>query len=78
MDWQYLRHGKGQNVQSFTEEFRKQALNLGISLDAPETVTKYIGALHSYIRHSLLLFEPTSIDTTNVKAIHLESLGKND
>lgn len=54
------------------EEFQKQALNLGISLDAPETVTKYIGALHSYIKHSLLLFKPTSIDMASVKAIHLE------
>lgn len=78
MDWKYPGQGKGQNVQSFTEEFRKQALNLGISLDAPKTVSKYIGALHSYTRHSLLLFEPTTIDATNVKAIHLESRGKND
>lgn len=65
-------------MQSFTEEFWKQALNLGISLDTPETVTKYIGALHSYIRHSLLLFKPTTIDAANVRAIHLESRGKND
>jgi len=78
MDWQYLRQGKGQNVQSFTEEFWKQALNLGISLDVPKIVTKYIAALHSYIRHSLLLLEPTLIDTTNIKAIHLEIQGKND
>ena len=51
---------------------------MGISLDAPETITKYISALHSYIRDLLLLFKPTSIDTTNVKAIHLESQGKSD
>ena len=61
-----------------SEEFRKKALNLGIALDTPEVVTKYIGSLHSYIRHSLLLFEPTTIDSANVKAIHIENRGKNE
>ena len=78
MEWKYLRQDKGQNVQSFTKEFHKQALNLGISLYSPQTVTKYIGALHSYIRNSLLLFEPTNIDAASVKAIHLQIRGKND
>ena len=78
MDQQYLRQGRGQDVQSFIEEFRKQALNLGIELDSPEVVTKYIGSLHSYLRYSLLLFEPTTIDSTSVKAIHLENKGKNE
>jgi len=73
MDWQYLRQGRGQDVQSFTKEFRKQALNLGIALDLPEVITKYIGSLRRYIRHSLLLFEPTTIDSASVKAIHLEN-----
>lgn len=78
MNWQYLRQGKGHDVHSFTEGFRKQALNLGIALDAPEVVTKYISSLHSYIRHSLLLFEPTTLDSASVKAIHIESRGKNE
>lgn len=65
-------------MQSFIEEFHKQAFKLGISLDSPETVIKHVGALHSYIKHSLLLFGPTTIDAANVKAIHLESRGKND
>ena len=60
-------------MQSFTKEFWKQALNLGISLDSPKIITKYVGALHSYIKHSLLLFEPNMIDAAGVKAIHLES-----
>ena len=51
---------------------------MGISLDSPETLTKYIGALHSYVRHSLLLFEPTTIDMASVKAIHLESKRNNE
>ena len=57
---------------------RKQALNLGITLDTPKVVTKYIGSLHSYIRHSLLLFEPTTIDSASMKAIHIENWGKNE
>lgn len=78
MEWKYLRQGKGQNVQSFTKEFRKQYLNFGVLLDSPENVTKYIGSLHSYIRHCLLLFELTTIDAVSVKDIHLESIGKDD
>jgi hypothetical protein len=37
---------------------------------------KYIGALHSYIHHTLLLFNPTSLDKVCVQATHLENRGK--
>jgi hypothetical protein len=49
MKWKNLRQGKGQSVQSFTKEFRKEALALNIRLDSHETLMKYIGALHNYI-----------------------------
>ena len=62
MEWKTLRKTKGQTVQSFTEEFRKKSLALNIPLDSYETLMKYIGALHNYIRHTFLLFNPTSID----------------
>jgi hypothetical protein len=77
MEWKNLRQGKGQSVQSFTEEFRKQALALNIPLDSHETLMKYIGALHSYIRHTLLLFNPTNLDEVCVQETHLENRGKN-
>jgi hypothetical protein len=76
MEWKTLRQSKGQTVQSFTEEFRKKALALNIPLDSYETLMKYIGALHSYIRHTLLLFNPTSLDEVCVQATHLENRGK--
>jgi hypothetical protein len=38
---------------------------------------KYICALQNYIRHTLLLFNPTSLDEVCVQATHLESRGKN-
>jgi hypothetical protein len=62
IEWKTLRKSKGQNVQSFTEEFRNKDLALNIPLDYYETLMKYIGALHSYIRHTFLLFNPTSLD----------------
>jgi hypothetical protein len=37
---------------------------------------KYIGTLHSYIRHTLLLFNPTSVDEVCVQSTHLENRGK--
>eukprot|EP00253_Pinus_taeda_P014293 PITA_14293 len=67
---------KGQSVQGYTQEFRKRALILGISLDSPETLLKYIGGLHSYMRHTILMFNPTSIDEVFVQATHLEARGK--
>jgi hypothetical protein len=38
---------------------------------------KYIGALHSYIRHTLFLFNPTNLDEMFVQETHLENMGKN-
>jgi hypothetical protein len=76
MEWKTLRQSKGQTVQSFMEEFRKKALALNIPLDSYETLMKYIGALHSYIHHTLLLFNPTSLDEVCVQATHLENRGK--
>eukprot|EP00253_Pinus_taeda_P034949 PITA_34949 len=77
MSWQTLRKLKGQSVQGYTKKLRKRALILGISLDSPETLLKYIGGLHSYMRHTILMFNPTSIDEVFVQATHLEGRGKN-
>ena len=77
MSWQTLRQLKGQSVQSYTQEFRKIALTLGISLDSPETLLKYIGVLYSYLKHTILMFNPTSLDDVLVQATHLEARGKN-
>jgi hypothetical protein len=76
MEWKNLRKSKGQTVQSVTKEFRKKYLALNIPLDSYETLMKYIGALHSYILHTLLLFNPTSLDEVCVQATHLEKMGK--
>eukprot|EP00253_Pinus_taeda_P008200 PITA_08200 len=75
--WQTLQQLKGQSVQGYTQEFRKRALILGISLDLLETLLKYNGGLHSYMRHTILMFNPTSIDEVSVQATHLEARGKN-
>jgi hypothetical protein len=45
-------------------------------LDSYETLIKYIGALHSYIHHTLLLFNPTSLNEVCVQATHLENKRK--
>jgi hypothetical protein len=76
MEWKTLRQSKGQTIQSFTKESRKKTLALNIPLDSYETLMKYIGALHSYIHHTLLLFNPTSLDKVCVQVTHLEKKGK--
>src|SRR3984885_9075165 len=77
MSWKTLRQLKGQSVQGYTQEFRKRALILRISLDSSETLLKYIGGLYSYMRHTILMFNPTSIDEVSVQATHLEARGQN-
>jgi hypothetical protein len=76
MEWKILRQSNGRTIQSFMEEFRKKSLALKIPLDCYETLMKYIGALHSYIFHTLLLFNPTSLDEVCVQATHLENRRK--
>ena len=72
-----MRQLKGQSVRSYTQEFRKRSLTLSISLDSPETLLKYIGGLHSYLRHIILMFNPNILDDVSVQATHLEARGKN-
>jgi hypothetical protein len=71
-----LRQSKGQSVQEYTQEFRKRALILGIPLYTQETLFKYIGGLHTYLRHMILMFNPTNLDEVCVQATHIESKGK--
>jgi hypothetical protein len=75
MEWKYPSQGKGQSVQDFNKEFRKKELSLNISLHSTQTLLKYIGALHSYIRHTPLLLNPTNFDEVCVQVVHLESKG---
>jgi hypothetical protein len=77
MDWQNFRQDKGKCVQSYTQEFRRRALILGIDLSSQETLLKYIGGLHSYLRHIILMFNPTNLDEVCVHETHLEERGKN-
>ena len=77
MSWQTLCQLKGQSVQRYTQEFRKIDLALGISLDSPETLLKYISGLHIYLKHTILMFNATSLDDVLVQATHLEARGKN-
>jgi hypothetical protein len=76
MDWQNFRQDKGKSVQSYTQEFRR-ALILGIYLYSHETLIKYIRGLHSYLRHEILMFNPTNIYEFCVHETHLEARGKN-
>jgi hypothetical protein len=78
MEWQNFRQDKGKSVQSFTQEFRRRALVLGVDLSSQETLLKYIGALHSYLRHTILMFNPSNLDEVCVQATHLEARGRND
>ena len=76
MDWKNLRKGNGQSVEEYTQEFRKRALILGIPLYTQEMFLKFIGGLHSYLRHTILMFNPTNLDELSVQFTHIKSEGK--
>jgi hypothetical protein len=73
MDWQNFRQAKGKSLQIFTQEFRRRSLVLGIDLSSQETLLKYIGALHSYLRHTILMFNPSNLDEV---CVHDNSFGR--
>ena len=77
MNWTNFRQLKGQNVQEYTQELRRRALLLGVYLQSQGTLINYIGGLHSYLRHTILMFNPTSLDEVCVQATHLEARGEN-
>ncbi len=49
-------------MQDYTQEFRKRDLILGVDMSSHDTLLKYIGGLHSYLRHTILMFNPTKLD----------------
>ena len=77
VNWKNFRQMKGHNVQEYTQEFRRRDLLLGVDLQSQDTFLKYIGGLHSYLKHTILMFNPTILDEVCVQATHLEARGKN-
>ena len=77
MNWKNFRQLKGQNVQEYTQEFRRRALMLGVDLQSQDTLLKYIGCLHIYLQHTIIMFNPTNLDEACVEATYLEARGKN-
>ena len=78
MDWKNFRQLKGKSVQDYTHEFRRRSLIFGINLYSQENFLKYVRGLHSYLRHTILMFNPTKIDEVCVQAAHLEATGKHN
>ena len=76
MSWQNFRQLNGQSVQEYTQDFRKRALLLGVDLNSQDTLLKYIGGLHSYLNHTILIFNPNNLDEVCVQATHLERRGQ--
>ena len=72
MNWKNFRQFKGQNVQYYTQEFRKRSLMLGVDLKSHDTLLKHIGGLHSYLRHTILIFNPNNLVDVCVQDTHLE------
>ena len=50
---------------------------LRVYLQSQDTLLKYIGGLHSYLGHIILMFNPNNLDVVCVQATHYEARGKN-
>ena len=50
---------------------------LGVDLQSQDTLLNYIGGLHSYRRHIILMFNPNNLYEVCVHDTHLEARGKN-
>jgi hypothetical protein len=59
-------------VQEFMTEFRKRAIQMGVSLKSPDMLVKYLGELLPQIHRQLMLFRPKTIDEANIQAQYLE------
>ena len=76
MNWKNFKQLNGQIVQEYTQEFRRRALMLGVDLQPEDTLLRYMGGLHIYLQHTILIFNPTNLDEVYVQATHLEARGK--
>ena len=63
-------------MEDYTHELRRRALILGINSYSQETLLKYIWGFQGYLRHTILMFNPTNLDEVCVQATHLEARGK--
>ena len=64
-------------MKIYTQELRRREFILGVDLSSQDTLLKYIGGLNSYLRHRILMFNPTNLGEIYVHETHLESRGKN-
>ena len=63
-------------MQNYTQECRKGALVLGMTLYTQEILLKYIGGLHNYLRHMILMFNADNLDEVCVQATHMRGRGR--
>ena len=49
---------------------------MGVDLSSQVTLLKYIASLHSYLRHTILMFNPKNLDEVCVQETHLGARGE--
>ena len=64
---------KGTKCSILYSRVQEEIFALGNPLHTRETLLKYIGGLHSYLRHTILIFNPSNIDEVLVQATHMEA-----
>jgi hypothetical protein len=59
-------------MQEFTTEFRKKAIQMGVSLKSLEMLVKYLVEFLPHIRRKLMLFRLKKSDKANIKEKYIE------
>ena len=66
IEWLHLTQLKGKNVQAYTQEFKNKYLAWEIPLHMCQSLLKWIGGLHFYLLHTILMFNPTNINEVTI------------
>jgi hypothetical protein len=72
IEWKSLKLRKGQSLKEYTDEFRKMALMLDVSLTTQENLMKYVGGLPSYNHNTVFIFGPTNLDEVSIQVMYIE------
>ena len=72
MKWKYIQQEQGQGVQEYTLEFQNKSIHIGISLEDPRVVVKYLGGIFGHIQRKLQFLNVKIINDASKKVLYIE------
>ena len=72
-NWLFYKQ-ENQGVQDYTTNFRRKALSLGVALNHPETLRKYLAGLRDEIQKEVTLVPIATINAAYKRAVVFEDI----